>query len=356
MQCKKKRGQKNVGTKISESETNKWNFLEVGDSLEIIFPGKAPCSEIHVLRSKEIVEDSGPRVLYDPNAVCPQNSAFPYYSNDVSGRARNLISALEGPSSVLWAFRGGFGCVEVIERLESLGYEPPSTPKLLVGHSDITHLHALALKWGWTSLHAPVMGISSETYDLTGVNANRFTKLQDVVDVLLGKKRELQYAFDLVYAPQSFDGTKSLFGSVVGGNATLVKETLGTPTALNTQGRFVFLEDTKEDPKRLSRVFVSLLRGGVFDHAQAILFGSVPIKNAEEDREASLMSIRLFIKDHLIPRGLLIPVLYAPDFGHGDYNYVLPFGTEASLRRNGEKGILTVSVNQPFEGKAEKGS
>ncbi|HQS83373.1 MAG: hypothetical protein B7Y25_00175 [Alphaproteobacteria bacterium 16-39-46] len=346
--------QKKLGQKKINSDQRKWNFLESGDSLEIIFPGKAPCSEAHVVRSKKIVEGSGLRVLYDPKAVCPQNSPFHYYSNDISERTRNLISALEGPSSVLWAFRGAFGCVEVIERLESMGYMPPKIPKLLVGHSDITHLHALVAKWGWTSLHAPVMGVTSETYDLTGVKANRFTKLQDVVDVLFGKKQELEYAFDLVYAPPSFDEKKSLFGSVVGGNATLVKETLGTQTSLDTKGRFVFLEDTKEDPKRLSRVFVSLLRGGVFDHAQAILFGSLPIENAEEDREASLMSIRLFIKDHLIARGLLIPVLYAPDFGHGDYNYVLPFGTEASLRRSGEKGILTVSVNKPFEGKSEK--
>ena len=340
--------------KNSEPPQKEWDFLKPGESLEIIFPGKAPCSEDHVVRAKEVVEDSGLKVVYDPKAVNPQNSAFQYYANDLSGRVQNLIAALEGSSRVLWAFRGAFGCVEVLERLESMGYTPPSTPKLLVGHSDITHLHALVAKWGWVSFHAPVMGVTSDTYDLTGVTANRFATLQDVVDILLGKKQDLEYVFDLIYAPASFKEKKNIFGSIVGGNATLVKETLGTPTAVQTQNKFVFLEDTKEDPKRLNRVLVSLLRGGVFDHAQAILFGSLPIENAEDEREASLRSIRLFIEDHLIPRGLSLPVLYSPDFGHGAYNHILPFGTEASLRLEGSQGILTVSATQPFKKKEEK--
>jgi len=335
-------------TRKDSNNQHIWNFLKPGDSSEIIFPGKAPCSEEHILKAKEIVEALGLKVIYDPKAVQPQNSAFEYYSNDVTERVKNLISALEGPASVLWAFRGAFGCVEVVERLEAMGYLPPKIPKLLVGHSDITHLHALVAKWGWTSLHAPVMGVTSDTYEMTGVKANRLARLQDVVDVLLGKKKDLEYEFDLINAPSSFKKEKSLFGSVVGGNATLVKETLGTPTSVDTSGRFVFLEDTREDPKRLNRVLVSLLRGGIFDSAQAILFGGFPIENAEDEREASLRSMRLFIKDHLVPRGLSIPVLYSPRFGHGEYNDVMPFGTRASLKLEGEKGLLTVAINQAF--------
>ncbi|MBS0185096.1 MAG: LD-carboxypeptidase [Proteobacteria bacterium] len=335
--------------KDSNDQKHTWDFLKSGDSLEIIFPGKAPCSQAHVLKAKEIVEASGLKVIYDPKALQPQNSAFEYYSNDVNARVKNLISALEGPSSVLWAFRGGFGCVEVIERLESMGYIPPQkSPKLLIGSSDITHLHALVAKWGWMSFHAPVMGVTSDTYEMTSIKANRLARLQDVVDVFLGKKKALEYEFDLIYAPPSFKKEKTLFGSVVGGNATLVKETLGTPTSLDTSNRFVFLEDAREDPKRLNRVLVSLLRGGIFDSAKAILFGSLPIENAEDEREASLASTRLFVTDHLIPHGLSVPVLYSPRFGHGEYNDVMPFGTKASLKLEGEKGFLTVTVNQPF--------
>ena len=327
-----------------------WSFLKEKDPVEVIYPATGPLSKDHMLKIKHIVEEYGLTVIYDENAFDAQKSPFHYYANDLEGRLHNVMNALNGKYGVLWAFRGGYGSVEVIERLETLGYLPPSKPKIFIGASDITHFHALAAKWGWISFHAPGIGGAREGYKFTPhIKINVHATLKDVVDVLLGKKQTLEYVFDLIHNPASFSKKNTLFGSVIGGNATLVKETQGTLTELNTKNRFVFLEDTKEDPKRLNRVFVSLLRGGFFDDVKAILFGSLLIDHAEDEKEAAFKTINLFIKDHLLPRGIDVPIFYSPEFGHGDYNHVLPFGTEASLEVKDKVGILKVKTNQSFK-------
>lgn len=320
-----------------------WQFIKPGEPVEIIFPCAPPSSMEHLFEAKHVLEKYGLNIICRENALDPQNAPFEFYANTLERRVQNVIDALEGPARILWAFRGRFGAVEVIDRLEVLGYIPPKIPKLIVGFSDITHFHGLASKWGWTSLHAPVVGIAKEIYHVSQVESNKLARLESVVDILTGKVQELRYELEVLYCPESLRN-KIISGSVMGGNATLVKDMQATSTAMPSKGRFIFLEDSKEDPKRLNRVLVSLLRTGFFDEAKAIIFGHLPIIGGQNQREAAFANINLFIDDHLKPHGLLIPVLYSADFGHGEKNNILPFGTEAHLNLQGKMGILDVHV------------
>ena len=328
---------------LQGAEIHPWQFIKPGEPVEIIFPCAPPNSKEHLSQTKHVLEEYGLNIICDENALDPQKAPFQFYANTLKKRVQNFIDALEGPARVLWAFRGRFGAVEVIDQLEILKYTPPKIPKLVVGFSDVTHFHGLVSKWGWTSLHAPVAGIAQETYGVTRVETNKLASLKSVVDVLTGKIQKLQYEFEVLYHPNpSLDTIIS--GSVMGGNATLVKDMQHTSTAMPSKGRFIFLEDTREDPKRLNRVLVSLLRTGFFDEAKAIIFGHLPIMGAQDQREASLANIKLFVEDHLKPHGLYLPVLYGADFGHGEENEVLPFGTAANLSFQGKKAILNVQV------------
>ncbi len=310
-------------------------------TVEIIFPSTPPLSQEHLDTAKAILESYGLNVIYQPDAYDSTKAPYQYYAHTLDKRVENFIQALEGPADILWAFRGGYGCNEIIDRLEALGYVPPSTPKTIVGFSDITHLHGLATKWSWPSLHAVNAGLGTELYEITKASASKDTSLRSVVDILLGNKPSLEYTFEVLYNPLS---TETLSGTIVGGNATLAREMQGTPTALPTAGNFIFLEDSKEDPKRLSRVFVSLLRSGFFDRAKAILFGHLPMEEeVPEEKEFARSIIRLFIEDHLKTHKLNVPVLYSSDFGHGERNEALPLGTPATLHLKDKEGILRVS-------------
>lgn len=329
--------------KTSSLQNNILPFLTKKDSVEIIFPGAALAIPNHLETAKTIIESYGLPVIYDPNAINLEKAPFHYYAHTLDVRTKNLINALNGPSKALWAFLGGFGCVEVLDRLEALKYVPPSNPKIIIGFSDITYLHGLAAKWGWPSLHAIVAGFGQELYETTKRDASRYTTLQSIVDILTGKTKKLDYVFEVLY---NFPLREEILTApIVGGNATLLKEMQGTATALDTKNKFVFLEDSLEDPKRLNRVFVSLLRSGFFKDVKAILFGHLPIEKAENQREASLTNIRLFVEDHLKPHGITIPILYSADFGHGERNNVLPFGIPTSLRFEEGKGLLAIPLD-----------
>ena len=212
--------------------------------------------------------------------------------------------------------------MEVVEQFERSAVSPPKHPKLIIGFSDITALHLLVATWGWPSLHGPVIGLGEELLPETQVNVNKNAKLSSVFSILKGEKRELEYTFQLINTgPPNLK--MPILGSVMGGNLSIIENHRGTPTALQGKGRFVFLEDTSEDPKRFSRRLVGLVNAGVFNEAKGIIFSDNPITGFEGSSQ-TIKEIIHFIQTFLLPRAIDIPVVYSPRFGHGEFNDVMP--------------------------------
>lgn len=328
--------------RISKAPT--WEFLKEGDNVEIIAPSGAPLTPGHIEAIKSLIISHGLKPFLPEGAIDKDASRHHYYANSDEERTRYFIEALQGPSKALWALRGGFGAIEVVEQLERSVVPPLGLPKLIIGFSDTTALHLLAATWGWPSLHGPVIGLGEELFSETKVNVNKSAKLSSVFSILKGEKRELEHTFHIIYA-----GSPTLkmpiLGSVMGGNLSIIENHKGTPTALQGKGRFVFLEDTSEDPKRLSRRLVGLVSAGVFNEAKGIIFGNNPITGFEDSWQTTKEIIH-FIQEFLLPRGIDIPVVYSPRFGHGEFNDVMPLGTTASLNFHGQLATLKVSVNE----------
>lgn len=316
-----------------------------GDSVEIIAPSGAPLTPGHIEAIKSLIVSLGLKPFLPEGAIDKEASRHHYYANSDEERARYFIEALQGPSKVLWALRGGFGAIEVVEQLERSVVPPPGLPKLIIGFSDTTALHLLLATWGWPSLHGPVIGLGEELFPETQVNVNRSTKLSSVFSILKGEVTELEHTFSVVH-PGSLTLETPILGSVMGGNLSIIENHKGTPTALQGKGRFVFLEDTPEDAKRFSRRLVGLGRAGVFDEAKGIIFGNNPITGFEDLSQKTINEIIHFIQTFLLPRKIDIPVVYSPRFGHGEFNDVMPLGTTASLKIHGQWATLKVSVNE----------
>ncbi|MBX9621507.1 MAG: LD-carboxypeptidase [Alphaproteobacteria bacterium] len=329
--------------RISKAPT--WEFLKEGDGVEIIAPSGAPVSLRQINEIYSLITTHGLAPFLREGAIDKAASRHDYYANSDKERTRCFIEALQGPSKVLWALRGGFGAIEVVELLERSAISPPEHPKLIIGFSDITALHLLAATWGWPSLHGPVIGLGEELYRVTQANVNKSTKLSSVFSTLKGEVGELEHTFNVVY-PGSLTLEMPILGSVVGGNLSIIENHKGTPTALQGKGRFVFFEDTPEDAKRFSRRLVGLVHAGVFDKAKGIIVGNNPITGFEDSSQKTIDEISYFIKNFLLPRKIDIPVIYSPRFGHGEFNDVMPLGTAASLNILGEQAILRVSVNE----------
>jgi muramoyltetrapeptide carboxypeptidase len=322
-----------------------WEFLQEGDGVEIIAPSGAPLTPGHVDAIKLLITNHGLQPVLPEGAIDKAASRHGYYANSDKERTRYFIEALQGPSKALWALRGGFGAIEVVEQFECSAVPPPEHPKLIIGFSDTTALHLLLATWEWPSLHGPVIGLGKELFPETQVNVNNSTALSSVFSILKGGVTELEHTFNVIH-PGHQTLEMPILGSVMGGNLSIIESHKGTPTALQGKDRFVFLEDTSEDPKRLFRRLLGLMRAGVFDEAKGIIFGNNPITGFEDSSQKTIDEINYFIQNFLLPRKIDIPVVYSPRFGHGEFNDVMPLGTIASLNILGELATLKVSVNE----------
>lgn len=330
---------------MSITQTPTWKFLNEDDGIEIIAPSASPLKPEQLEAAKKFINGHHLEALVSEEMLNSEVVPYNYYANSHEERAKEFIKALGGPSKALWALLGGFGAAEVVDILERNSFVPPKQSKPIIGFSDITALHLLADRWGWLSLHAPVLSFGKEVFSVTQEEVNHKAELSSVIKILKGEVTDLEYNFEIIHPGNSSTETP-IWGSVMGGNLSIIENHSGTKTALKGKDRFVFLEDTPENGKRLNRRLVNLLRAGVFDEAKGMIIGHLPIEEPEHSPQASKDAIHHFVKHFLLPRGINIPVVYSPRFGHGAYNDVLPLGTAASLHVHGEQATLKVSVNE----------
>jgi muramoyltetrapeptide carboxypeptidase len=153
--------------------------------------------------------------------------------------------------------RGGYGAVRIIDQLDFTPLK--KYPKWIIGFSDITVLHAhLYQQVKLASLHAPMSAAFSKQ-DLSSV----FT----LKKALLGKKQ--------IYTcvPHPFNRVGNVTGPLIGGNLSLIAHLIGSPSALQTKGAILFLEDIGEYIYNIDRMLIQLKRSGVFDKLGGLIVG-----------------------------------------------------------------------------------
>jgi muramoyltetrapeptide carboxypeptidase len=138
-----------------------------------------------------------------------------------------------------------------------------------------------------------------------------------------------------VQIPQVYLGDKSsnaISGMLWGGNLTVVTSLIGTsylPSATQTSGGILFLEDVNEHPYRVERMLMQLLDAGILENQGAILLGGFSAYRLyDNDRGYSLKSAIEAIRKRL-PSA--IPILTDLPFGHQPEKLTLPVGATSSL-------------------------
>jgi len=236
-----------------------------------------------------------------------------FLAGDDDARANELVGALADASvEAIFCARGGYGLMRILDRLDAAAFA--RAPKLIVGFSDVTALHAWALAAGVTSLHAPVVTqlgrvpaddaaalfaaceSPSPPPPLTGLR---------IVDAGAGRPVEAR---------------------VVGGNLEVLSRLCGTPWAVPLDGAILFLEDVGERPYRIDRQLTQLRLAGALDRLAGVVLGDF-IGCVEKD--GSGPDAAAVLAERLGGRG--IPVVAGAPIGHGERNRALPHGARARL-------------------------
>lgn len=241
---------------------------------------------------------------------------FGYLAGSDEMRAKELMDYYKDPSvKAILTMRGGWGCARILDLLD---YNViAQNPKILMGFSDITSLvNAVYKKTGLITYHGPC-GYST----WTDFSTEHVTKA-----IIIGAPYTMKNPSDFTNGLITLSPGKAE-GELVGGNITVLVSMIGTSYEPDWEGKILFLEETKEEPYRIDRMFWQMKQAGVFEKVKGIVFGSFN-KCFPEEPEKSF-TLQEVLEQHFKDIG--IPVYMGATFGHMSPKFTLPIGIQAEL-------------------------
>ena len=270
------------------------------------------------------------RLGFSTELAAHAECAYGYLAGQDRDRADDLLTMLERPDiDGVICVRGGCGALRTAMamdpgRLQRLRDRPP---KVFVGYSDITVIHALIERTlGWATFYGPMVISWARPTDYLRTGWRR--ALMETTPFPIDPDPDDPYVETLVPGVAE--------GEVAGGCLTLLAALVGTPWEPELGGRIVFFEDVEEDPYRIERLLSQLIAAGRLDHCAGIVVGEHA--NCGPRQPGPTIGLEQVFRDLLLPLG--VPTLYHLPLGHGRQLATLPLGAPARL--DATQGTLTV--------------
>mmetsp|Transcript_6226 Transcript_6226/g.7141 ORF Transcript_6226/g.7141 Transcript_6226/m.7141 type:complete len:413 (+) Transcript_6226:309-1547(+) len=220
--------------------------LQLGDTIALIAPASWGDG---FQETAEALQQRGYKVKLPSN----QNARYGYLAGTDKHRAEAVMDAWRDPTvKVIWCLRGGYGCGRMLEYLD---YEYiQKDPKVLVGMSDITALHAAIMqRTGLVTFLGPV---AKWTFD---PKRDTNTMQQGIWDCIC--KGQAGRVFNGGQGSATLVGGTAE-GFLVGGNLSLICAHIGTEWELDTHEKILILEDVGEKVYRIDRMLNQLQQAG----------------------------------------------------------------------------------------------
>ena len=290
--------------------------LKPGDLLRVVAPSGALREFEAFQKGIEIWRGRGYRVELPINWDAREG----YLAGTDIERRHQLLEAWNDPEcqGILCA-RGGYGSARLLEDWTWLPPKqatasqksiPQSTPKWLIGFSDITSLL-------WSLCHSGISGIHGPV--LTTLAAEPEWSVNRLLDCVEGRP----------LAPLtgvSWGGGK-VSGILIPANLTVATHLLGTPVQPQLDGVILALEDVTEAPYRIDRMLTQWRMSGVFQNVKGIALGR--FSRCYPPQDVPSWSVEEVLRDRLSHLG--IPIVSELPFGHDGVNAALPVGQPVQL-------------------------
>lgn len=227
-----------------------------------------------------------------------------YLAGADASRGQQLQRALDDDGlRAIVAARGGYGAMRLLPSLRF------GAPKHLVGFSDITALHLAAQRFGWRSLHAPV---------LTQLGKQPPEVVERLFACLEGR------------AVAPLKGTRTVVagvatGPLLGGNLSVLTRLIGTPYLPSLTGCVLLLEDVGERPYRLDRMWTHLKLSGLLAGVVGVVFGEF---TGCDEKDAGYTHADVLDE---AAAELGVPCAAGFDIGHGAINQPVVLGATVRL-------------------------
>jgi len=301
--------------------------LNPGDTIAIIAPASCPEeNQDTVARGIKMLMQKGYKVKIAPNLM----TRYGYLAGTDEERARALMEAWIDPEvKAIWCWRGGFGCTRILDKIDFRLIR--DNPKIFIGMSDITALHAAIIKeTGMITFLGP---------NLNGVFGKDRRSDRPYNEAELWKLISPDYfppGGYLISMPSSFPSRDQNVmtlspgvarGRLVGGTLSLVSSLIGTPWEIDTAGKILVLEEVEEQPYRIDRMLSQLKLSGSLDRPAAVILCSW--RGCTERRPDKSLSLEHVFRDYF--SDVNYPVLLGFPSGHVNEQATLPLNAMAEL-------------------------
>jgi muramoyltetrapeptide carboxypeptidase len=240
-----------------------------------------------------------------------------YLAGDDARRLDEWREAVADPEArAIFCARGGYGVMRLLPEID------PSPllerPKLLVGFSDVTALHALLNRAGLATVHGPVVT------QLGRAPEDALAHLE----ALLSGTAPRAGPWDVPAPGAGLVASRTLrsgraTGPLLGGTLALLAHLQGTPFAPRLEGAILFLEDVGEKPYRIDRYLAQLRLAGALDGIAGLAVGQLT-----ECDDAGVLAADV-VREVALALG--VPAVEGLPAGHVDGNFALPLGARATL-------------------------
>ncbi|GAB4028065.1 S66 peptidase family protein [Spirosoma gilvum] len=285
-------------------------FLRPGDTVGVVapaswFPYEELADGLRILRDDwklNVIEGDSLQAIDGPFAG----------SDDL--RRADLQRLFDNPTvRAVFAARGGYGCYRIADGLDLAGLQ--ANPKWLVGFSDVTVLLSLFVNHQIVSLH----GLMPRQFG----DPDRVASLESLRQWLFGEV-PAQYTVP----PHSLNRIGQDTGPLVGGNLTMLSNSIGTPTDVDFDGKILFIEDIDETFFSLDRMMTQLRRGGRLANLAGLVVGQFTDMRANTSLPFGKDAFEI-ISDTV--SAYSYPVLFDFPAGHVPFNLALPIGKDVKL-------------------------
>jgi muramoyltetrapeptide carboxypeptidase len=289
--------------------------LQRGDTIGVVAPSYSP-REGWLTRGVKALERAGFNVILDDELMTLRR----YIRREDERRAENFMAMWMDPRvNAVIGGTGGYGAVRMLPHLEPEVFR--LNPKSFVGYSDVTALHLwLNRRAGLRTFHGPTVD------DL--VPGMRDPTFSSLLTALTTPRPATRLGRGVTRAVRP--GTA--VGRLVGGNLSLVQQSIGTPYEVPVEDAILFLEETKDPMSVVDERLLHLRASGLLPRVRGIVFGHLSLDRSEEDEFED------FVLD--LVSDLDVPVLMDFPAGHEIPNLTLPLGTEVELVVEEESGWI----------------
>ena len=291
------------------------NYLKPGDLLQVISPSGCLRELDAFHKGVEIWRSRGYQIELTPG----YDEQWSYLAGTDESRRSQLTKVINNQHSRgLLCARGGYGATRL---LESWQWPTISTPKWLIGFSDITALLWTFSQMGFPCVHGPL---------LTTLAAEPEWSIQRLFDLVEGRPLE-------ALKGNGWGGGQAK-GYLMPANLTVAGHLLGTKYQPDLSGTILALEDTNEAPYRIDRMLTHWRMAGVLQQVKGIALGRFS-QCSPGRMNQNEFTVKDVLRDRLAD--LNIPIVSELPFGHDSPNAALPVGVEANL--DGDQGILEIT-------------